>query len=169
MSVLPVARRSSFVASAALVVLTLVGASRVEAQQVQTVPGSSCQASGSAQDLYYSGTAVANRNASVSSAVCSLARTNGTQGWSAIAVFVRDRHASQNITCVAQARDLTGVAGVGWSDTQSTTGEGDQVLLFGPPPAGTAPPYGPYVVVCSLPPMENNAPSYIASIALIEP
>jgi hypothetical protein len=155
--------------SAALLVLTLIGASSAEAQQVQTLPGSSCQASGTTQDLTYGGSLVANRNDGQSSAVCPLARNNGTQGWSAIAVFVRDRHATQNISCVAQARDLTGVAGSGWSDTQSTSGEGDQVLVFGPPAAGAVPPYGPYVVVCSLPPMENNLPSYIASIVLVEP
>ncbi len=47
-----------------LLLLTLAGASRAEAQEVQTFTGSSCQASGSAQDLYYSGVSVANRNGS---------------------------------------------------------------------------------------------------------
>jgi hypothetical protein len=170
MFALHVARRRSFgtLGGVALVMLTLVGASSAEAQQVQTLPGSSCQASGSAQDLYYSGVSVANRNNSVSSAVCPLVRANGTQGWATIAVFVRDRHATENITCVAQARDLAGGAGSGWSDTKSTSGEGEQVLVFGPP-ASAVPAYGPYVVVCSLPPMENNVPSYISSIALVEP
>ena len=151
-----------------LLLLTLAGASRAEAQQVQTFPGSSCQASGSAQDLYYSGVSVANRTDSTSSAVCPLVRTNSTKAWRAIVVFVRDRHASQDISCVAQARDLTGVAGSGWSETQSTSGEGDQTLVFGAPGA-TLPPYGPYVVTCSLPPMVDNLPSYIASILLVEP
>src|SRR5262245_42324477 len=126
MSTLHVARHISF-GSIALLLLTLIGASRAEAQQVQTFPGSSCQASGSAQDLYYSGVAIANRNGSTSSAVCPLVRRNGTAGWLAIAVFVRNRHATQDITCVAQARDPTGVAGSGWSETQSTSGEGDQM------------------------------------------
>lgn len=167
MSPFNVARHTSF-GSIAVVLLTLAGASRAEAQQVQTFPGSSCQASGSAQDLYYSGVAVANRNGSTSSAVCPLVRARGTAGWLAIAVFVRDRHATENISCVAQARDLTGVAGSGWSETQSTSGEGDQTLVFGAP--GVAlPPYGPYVVTCSLPPMVGNVPSYIASIVLVEP
>ena len=163
-----VQRSLGSLSGAALVVLTLISASSAEAQQIQTLPGSSCQASGSAQDLYYSGVSVANRNNSVSSAVCPLVRANGAQGWSTIAVFVRDRHAAENITCVAQARDLAGVAGSGWSDTKSTSGEGDQVLVFGAP-ATAVPPYGPYVVVCSLPPMVNNLPSYISSIALVEP
>lgn len=167
MSALHFARHTSLV-GVTLLLLTFAGASRAEAQQVQTFPGSSCQASGSAQDLYYSGVAVANRNDSTSSAVCPLVRTNGTKAWRAIVVFVRDRHASQDISCVAQARDLTGVAGSGWSETKSTSGEGDQSLVFGAP--GVAlPPYGPYVVTCSLPPMVDNLPSYIASIVLAEP
>ena len=151
-----------------LLLLTLAGASRAEAQEVQTFTGSSCQASGSAQDLYYSGVSVANRNGSTSSAVCPLVRANGIAAWWAIYVFVRDRHETQEISCVAQARDLTGVAGSGWSETQSTSGTGDQTLVFGAP--GTAlPPYGPYVVTCSLPPMVDNVPSYISSIVLVEP
>ena len=96
-----------------LLLLTLAGASRAEAQEVQTFTGSSCQASGSAQDLYYSGVSVANRNGSTSSAVCPLVRSNGAApGW-VIYVFVRDRHETQEISCVAQARDVTGVAGSG--------------------------------------------------------
>ena len=149
--------------------LTLLGVTGAEAQQVQTLPGSNCQASGSAQDLYYSGVSVANRTASTQSAICPIARQNGTQGWLAIAVFVRDRHSTQNITCVAQARDLTGAAGTGWSDTQSTSGEGDQTIIFGAPGVGL-PPFGPYSVVCSLPPMEEaNVPSYISSYVVVEP
>ena len=167
MSALHIARHTS-VGIVALLLFTLAGASRAEAQQVQTFPGSSCQASGSAQDLYYSGVSVANRNGSTSSAVCPLVRANGTAPWLAIAVFVRDRHATQEISCVAQARDLTGVAGSGWSETKSTSGEGDQTLVFGAPGAAL-PPYGPYVVICSLPPMVDNVPSYIASLALVEP
>jgi hypothetical protein len=167
MSSLHIARYTSF-GTVTLLLLTLAGASRAEAQQVQTFPGSSCQAAGSAQDLYYSGVSVANRNGSTSSAVCPLVRANGAAGWWAIAVFVRDRHATQDITCVAQARELSGVAGSGWSDTQSTSGEGDQTLVFGAPGAAL-PPFGPYVVTCSLPPMVDNVPSYIASIVLVEP
>ena len=133
MSASHIARHTSF-GSVALLLLTLA-ASRAEAQEVQTFTGSSCQASGSAQDLYYSGVSVANRNGSTSSAVCPLVRANGTADWLAIAVFVRDRHATQNISCIAQARDPSGVAGSGWSETQSTAGEGDQVLVFGVPGA----------------------------------
>jgi hypothetical protein len=167
MSALHIVGRRSF-GYVTLLLLTLAGASRAEAQQVQTFPGSSCQASGSAQDLYYSGVAIANRTDGTSSAVCPLVRAKGTAPWLAIGVFVRDRHATQNITCVAQARDLTGVAGSGWSETQSTAGTGDQTLVFGAPGAAV-PPYGPYVVTCSLPPMVDNVPSYIASIVLVEP
>jgi len=167
MSASHVPRYASF-GIVALLLLTLAGASSAQAQEIQTFPGSSCQASGSAQDLYYSGVSVANRNGSTSSAVCPLVRANGTADWLAIAVFVRDRHATQNISCVAQARDPSGVAGSGWSETQSTAGEGDQVLVFGVP-GEALPPYGPYVVTCSLPAMVNNLPSYISSIVLVEP
>jgi hypothetical protein len=146
----------------------LVSAGSASAQQVHSFPGSTCQATGSAQDLYYSGTAVANRTAATNSAVCPLVRSRGTAPWLNLAVFVRDRHATQDIVCVAEARDLSGVAGIGWSQTLSTSGEGDQMLMFGPP-GGAVPDYGPYVVTCSLPPMVGNAPSYIASYGVVEP
>ena len=146
----------------AVVLTFLIGVASAEAQEVHTFPGSSCQASGSAQDLYYSGVSVANRGNSTSSVVCPIVRTNGTEPWSLIAVYVRDRHSTANITCVAQARDLSGTAGTGWSETQSSAGEGDQVLVFAAP--GSDPPdFGRYVVVCSIPAMEEvNQPSYVA-------
>jgi len=157
------------VALAAVFTVALAGAGSAEAQQIHTLPGSSCQASGSAQDLYYSGVSVANRGNNTRSAVCPVERHSPTDPWQLIAVFVRDRHSSQNISCVAQARDLYGVAGSGWSETQSTSGEGDQMLSFNAPGAAI-PDYGPYVVVCSLPPMEEvNQPSYISSVAIVEP
>jgi|SRR5262245_38410973 len=167
MSASHIARHTSL-GTVVLALLTLAGASRAEAQHIQTLPGSSCQASSSVQDLYYSGVAIANRQDHTISAVCPLVRTKGTANWWAIAVFVRDRHETQEITCVAEARDVTGVAGSGWSETQSTSGTGDQKLVFGAPGAAL-PPYGPYVVTCSLPPMVDNVPSYIASIVLVEP
>lgn len=149
--------------------LVLAGVSAAEAQEIQTFPGSSCQASGSAQELYYSGVIVANRLDTQRSAVCPIVRSRGTSPWAWIGVFVRDRHSTQNVTCVAQARDVTGAAGSGWSETQSTVGEGEQTLVFGPPGIGL-PNYGPYVVVCSLPPMEEpNQPSYISSYVVVEP
>jgi hypothetical protein len=153
----------------AVVLTVLVGVASAQAQDVHTFPGSSCQASGSAQDLYYSGVSVANRGDSTRSAVCPVVRSNGTEPWLLIAVYVRDRHSTANITCVAQARDLTGTAGTGWSETQSSAGEGDQVLVFAAP--GSDPPdFGPYVVVCSIPAMEEaNQPSYIASYLIVEP
>ena len=154
---------------AAIVLGTLlVSAGGASAQQVHSFPGSMCQASGSAQDLYYSGTAVANRTAATNSAVCPVVRSKGTAPWLHIGVFVRDRHATQDIVCVAEARALSGVAGVGWSQTLSTSGEGDQVIMFDPP-GSVVPDYGPYVVTCSLPPMVGNAPSYIASYGVVEP
>lgn len=149
--------------------LTMVSATRAEAQVVHTYPGSSCQASASAQDLYYSGQVIANRTAATKSAVCPFVRTNGVAGWNWIQVFVRDRHSTQNVTCVAQARDLFGTPGVGWSDTRSSVGEGDQTIFF--PGPGVAPPFGgPYTITCSIPPMEEaNQPSYISSLRIAEP
>ena len=82
------------------------------------------------------------------------------------AVFVRDRHSTENVTCVAQAKDLTGAGG--WSETKSSSGEGEQTLVFGP--AVGAPLYGPYAIVCSIPAMEEaNVPSYISSYVVVEP
>src|SRR5215207_4546859 len=102
--------------------LVLMGVTGAEAQQIQTFPGSSCQASGSAQDLYYSGVIVANRGDNTRSAVCPIVRGNGLEAWLEIVVSVRDRHSTLNITCVAQARNAMGQAGSGWSETQSTAG-----------------------------------------------
>ena len=94
---------------------------------------------------------------------------NGLEAWLEIVVSVRDRHSTLNITCVAQARNAMGTAGTGWSESQSTVGEGEQTLFFGAPGVGL-PDVGPYVVVCSLPPMEEvNQPSYIASYSITEP
>ena len=145
--------------------LLILGAGRADAQHVQTFPGSSCQTSGSTQDLYYSGVFIANRNATPRNAVCPIVRQNPLNGWLHIFVHVRDCHSTQNITCVAQARDEWGAGG--WSDTQSTIGEGEQTLTF--PPAVIPPHFGPFTVVCSLPPMEDvNQPSYISSILVEE-
>jgi hypothetical protein len=153
-----------FVVAAAL----LVGASGAVAA-TQSFPGSSCQAAGSAQDLYYSGVSAANRGNNTRSAVCPLVRRNPVAPWTAIRVVVRDRHSTQNVTCVAEARDPAGNAGSGWSQTRSTAGEGNQVLIFGAPGAAI-PNFGPYAVTCSIPPMEEvNQPSYISSIHLVEP
>lgn len=161
--------RTKALGAAAGLTLLVMGTAAAQAAEVQTFPGSSCQASGSAQDLYYSGVAVANRGAGTRSAVCPIVRGNPLEGWSKIAVFVRDRHSSQNITCVAEARDPSGTAGTGWSETKSTAGEGNQVLVFGAPGVDL-PKYGPYVVVCSLPAMEEvNQPSYISSYTIVEP
>ena len=161
--------RSGIIGVAAALIVTMAGATDAAAQEIQTYPGSNCQADGSTQDLTYSGVLVANRGNGTQSAICPIARKNGNQGWLAIAVFVRDRHSTANITCVAQARDLTGAAGSGWSDTKSTSGEGDQTLVFNAP-GGAVPAFGPYAIVCSLPAMEEaNQPSYIASYVIVEP
>ena len=144
----------------------LTAATGAVAQEVHSYPGSSCQASGSAQDLYYSGVTVANRGNGTHSAVCPIVRSNVTDGWTLIQVYVRDRHSTQNISCVAQARHQNGSAA--WSQTRSTAGEGEQSLFFGAP-GGAVPNFGPYVIVCSIPPMEElNQPSYISSYVVEE-
>ena len=144
-----------------------VGAARADAQDFQTFPGSNCQASGSAQDLYYSANTVANRNNSTSSAVCPIVRTDPTNPWLLIHVYVRDRHSTGNITCVAEARSLTGA--LSWTQSRSTVGEGEFTLVFGAPGVDPA-DFGPYVVICSIPPMEEvNQPSYISSYLIAEP
>ncbi len=131
--------------------LVVRAAAAASAQLVTTLPGSSCQASGSAQSLYYGDSSIANRRGQTRSAVYLLVRTNQADGAQRIVVHVRDRHTKQDITCIARARTVTG--GDGWSQTKSTSGRGFQQLLFGP--AGdSAPDFGPYSVVCSLPPME---------------
>ncbi len=154
---------AKIVVALALVLTAVTGAA---AQEVHTYPGSACQASGSTQDLYYSGVTVANRGNGTQSAVCPIVRANVTDAWTVIQVYVRDRHSSQNITCVAQARHQNGAAA--WSETRSTAGEGEQTLFFGAPGAAV-PNFGPYVIVCSIPPMEEvNQPSYISSYVVEE-
>ena len=154
---------AKIVVALALVLTAVTGAA---AQEVHTYPGSSCQASGSTQDLYYSGVTVANRGNGTQSAVCPIVRANVTDAWTVIQVYVRDRHSTQNITCVAQARHQNGTAA--WSETRSTAGEGEQALFFGAP-GGAVPNFGPYVIVCSIPPMEEvNQPSYISSYVVEE-
>jgi hypothetical protein len=154
---------AKIVVALALVLTAVTGAA---AQEVHSYPGSSCQASGSTQDLYYSGVTVANRGNGTQSAVCPIVRANVTDAWTVIQVYVRDRHSSQNITCVAQARRQNGTAA--WSETRSTAGEGEQTLFFGAP-GGGVPNFGPYVIVCSIPPMEEvNQPSYISSYVVEE-
>jgi hypothetical protein len=162
-------RLSSHVRRGTLFVLALlvVGASQAGAQEFQTFPGSACQASGSTQDLYYSANTIANRNNSTSSAVCPIVRTNPTSPWLLIHVYVRDRHSTGNVTCVAEARSLTGA--LTWTQTRSTNNEGEFTLVFGAPGVDPA-DFGPYVVICSLPPMEElNQPSYISSYLIAEP
>ncbi|MGH9322707.1 MAG: hypothetical protein ACRD3V_22825, partial [Vicinamibacteria bacterium] len=127
MSLQPIKPIGRTKATGIVVALSLLLASASSAlAAVKTFPGSSCQASGSAQNLYYSGVSVANRGNNTRSAVCPIPRGNPAAGWSAIVVVVRDRHSTQDITCVAEARDLTGTAGTGWSETQSSSGEGNQ-------------------------------------------
>src|SRR5687767_3794798 len=143
-------RRAALGLAAAFVLLA--GAQHASADEIQTFPGSACQASGSAQDLYYSSVSVANRGNGTRSAVCPIVRTNGTAAWVQIHVFVRDRHSTGNVTCVAEARSLTGV--LSWTQTRAAVGEGEQTLIFNAP-AAAVPDYGPYVLICSIPPMEE--------------
>jgi hypothetical protein len=149
----------------AAVVLCPGGTSGAEAQDAKTFPGSTCQASGSSQNLYYSSSLLANRTASTQSAVCPIVRDNVTQPWQRLAVRVRDRHDTQNVTCMAYSRDLDGTTV--WSQGQSAAGEGFQTLTFNIP---TESDWGTYTLVCQLPPMQDvNQPSYIATYLIQEP
>ena len=128
-------------------------------------PGSMCQASGSAQSMYYSSTTVANRTSETRSVVCPIVRDNLIEPWLRVVVHVRDRHSTQDITCIARAREADGTGGA--DQSMQTSGEGFEVLSVGDL---SAPDFGPYVLVCQLPPMEEvNQPSYISSYRVTEP
>ena len=115
---------------------------------------------------------MANRTDGQASAICPVARRNGTQGWAAIAVFVRDRHSTQDITCIAQARDLTGASGSGWQETKSAHERrgGTDARLRCAARRRRIRRTGLYAIVCSIPTMEEaGVPSYIASYIVVEP
>jgi hypothetical protein len=145
-------------------VLCLGGTPGAEAVDQKTFPGAQCQASGSSQDLYYGNSEIANRTAATQSAVCPIVRDNVTQPWQRLAVRVRDRHDTQNITCVAYSQDLDG--STVWSQNRSTVGEGFQTLTFNVPVESD---WGTYTLLCQLPPMQNNQPSYISTYLIQEP
>jgi hypothetical protein len=144
--------------------LCLGGACSAGAQDGKTFPGALCQASGSSQSLYYSNSAIANRTAATRSAVCPIVRDNVTQPWQRLAVRVRDRHDTQNITCVAYSKNLDGTTV--WSQNRNTVGEGFQTLTFNVPAESD---WGAYTLLCQLPPMQNNLPSYISTYFIQEP
>jgi hypothetical protein len=163
----PTPRRTVRVGGALALALGLTAATAAQAQDYKSYPGSACQASGSVQGLYYNDYAVANRQDATASAACPIVRDNVSDPWTRIIVHVRDRHSTQDICCVARARDLNG--GSAWAETVCTSGESVQALSFGPPQSAV-PAWGPYTLLCSLPPMEEpNQPSYIASYRIAEP
>jgi hypothetical protein len=131
----------------------------------KSFPGIMCQASGSAQGLYYGAGALANRSTDTRSVVCPIVRDNLNAAASWIEIEVRDRHDTRDIQCTARSMPADGSAG-GWQQTLSTTGTGFQTLTFTPV---SAPPWGAYVITCSLPGMINNVPSYIATYRVLEP
>ncbi len=134
------------------------------AEDGKSFPGILCQASGSAQDLSYSTTSVANRNATTSSAVCPIVRDVMGEPASSIEVELRDRHEVQNIQCTAYSVSTTGTAA--WLQTLSTAGTGFQTLSFD---AIEASDWGAYSLVCALPGMTDNVPSYLATYRISEP
>ena len=153
-----------FVAAA----MTLAGA--VSANDGKTFPGVSCQASGSTQDLYYGTTVIANRTNSQQSTVCPIVRDKPKGALKRVVIYTRDRHSTNDICCNVRAPGKFGTAGTGTaSTTKCTSGEGDQLISFGPL-AGSVPNLGPYSIVCSIPAMEEvNQPSYLASYRIVEP
>ena len=86
-----------------------------------------------------------------------VARQNGAQGWLAVpsssrSSFVAGHHLRRSSPRLDGTRHRL-------VETQSTSGEGEQTLVFGPP-AVAVPAFGPYVAR-SLPAMEEvNQPSY---------
>jgi len=145
-------------------VLGLGGTLSAEAADQKTFPASMCQAYGSNQNLYYSHSAIANRTAATRSVVCPIVRDNVTQPWQRLAVRVRDRHDTRNITCVAYSQNLFGT--VVWSQSRNTVGEGFQILSFNVPVESD---WGTYSLVCQLPPMQANVPSYLSTYLIQEP
>lgn len=127
-------------------------------------PGVMCQASGSAQDLYYSTSSIANRTAATSSAVCPIPRNAVTAAATSISVDVRNRHETEEIRCTAASVSTTG--DTGWLQNLSTSGTGFHTLTFN---GITATNWGAYSVVCALPPMVANVPSYLATYRINEP
>lgn len=150
----------------AAALLTMPGA---QAADGKSYPGSMCKSAGSGQDLYFgsysSGSIAANRTASNQTIVCPLVRDTMTKPWTALRVTVRDRSRAKDISCQVRAYDLLGQT-VFVSPTDSTAGTGFQTLTFG---AGLAQSnWGPFVLSCTLPGMEANTPSYIASYVITE-
>ena len=145
-------------------VLSLGGTLSAEAADQKTFPGSMCQAYGSSQSMYYSNSAIANRTAATRSVVCPIVRDNVTQPWQRLAVRVRDRHNTQNITCIAYSHNLDGT--VVWSQARNTVGQGFQTLWFNVPVESN---WGTYSLVCQLPPMQANVPSYLSTYLIQEP
>jgi hypothetical protein len=145
------------------VAVCLGGTSGALAQDAKTFPGTFCQASGSSQDMYYSNSEIANRTAATQSVICPIVRDNVAQPWQWLAVRVRDRHATQDITCVAYSQNLDGTTV--WSQSRSSAGEGFATLFFNVPLEQS---FGTYTLLCQLPPMEANVPSYISTYAIQE-
>ena len=148
--------------------LLLVFAPVSQAASAKTLPGSNCNDASSSQQLTYGDIVIGNRTASQRSAVCPIPRENVALPWIAVTVQVRDRSDAGDICCRLRASNALGQAG-GYSAEQCTTGQGEQTLAFGQPPAGQVPVWGPLALVCSLPAMENNVPSYVASYQIVEP
>ena len=160
-------KRKSIGALMALL-LGLGSASSVYAVDGKSYPGSMCQTNGSSQSLTYGGVGgslIANRTNLLRSAACPIVRDNVTDPWLGLSVRVRDRHDSQNVTCVAHSRNLDATSG--WQQTRSTAGEGFQTLNFTPIGEAT---WGAYTLLCQLPAMQDiNQPSYISTYFIREP
>jgi hypothetical protein len=160
----PMKAKQLFVGIATACALLGLASSAALADDGKSFPATMCQVSGSSQDIYYGAGLVANRGAATRSVVCPIVRDkmNAPAIW--IEIEVRDRHVTQDIQCTARSMAPDGSGG--WQQTLSTTGTGFQTLTFAP---AAAPPWGAYVVTCSLPGMTNNVPSYIASYRILEP
>lgn len=135
----------------------------------KSYPGSMCQVAGSNQHLYYgsysSGATLANRTSSQRTVICPFVRDHVYEPWKNVTVRVRDRHDRLNVSCEVWAYDVDGQS-VWVSPTLTSVGTGSQTLTFG---AGLAESgWGTFVLSCTLPPMQGNVPTYVASYQIRE-
>lgn len=158
-------------AGSALIATLLLAAGNqaMAADDGKAYPGSMCQAAASQQDQTYgsytSGSLISNRTRSTRTVVCPFVRDVISGTWKNVTVRLRDRHDSQDVSCQARAYDVFGQT-VFVSPTRTSVGEGFQTLTFGAGLAQSS--WGPFVLSCTLPPMQGNAPTYISSYQIRE-
>ena len=163
-------RALTFHPTGAISSLTLfisVGANLAHALDLKTFSGVFCQTSGSSQSSHYSRKElIAKRTSRTRCPICPIVRDNTSDDMIGLRVTVRDRHPTRSFPCVLNSvsRDGSG----GWPQTRSTGAafQGFQTLSFN---GIDQAPGGTYTLVCQLPAMLANVPSYLSSYQLIAP